>query len=416
METINNLATAASKAIWGERQSHEEPVSGKMGNTAAGEPYDAGNIEPNEAALSSTGQEGIENRATPTKDTEDRDTETRDALTNAPKEPALPTISRSIPLSTTAAAGTESQSFSPKPSTETAVNKPSTEEKLEQQPRNSAGPAAAAPSAVSMRDDSTKAQNDTRPPPSPSSTEQEPKPHDTSTTTGASPTTVPGTKETIPGSSTATTGTATKDEATSTPSIGTSSTAAGAGTEPGPEEGKKEKKKDDTPQKPDDDGESPDIKLEGPGPRPLEEVAREHGGDAGAAKATAAADGGSGSEAETGAGAGAPSAGGQRRDSGKSVGGGESEGGAMKRRSGGTGEEYVKSTGLQADGGDFDASRPGAGREADRLLEEKGVNRGSAEHHGHRESGHHEAGHEGKEKVKLKDKIKAKLHKGSTSA
>jgi hypothetical protein len=43
MDTINNLANAASKAIWGEGQ-HEEPVSGKMGNVAAGEPYDAGNI------------------------------------------------------------------------------------------------------------------------------------------------------------------------------------------------------------------------------------------------------------------------------------------------------------------------------------------------------------------------------------
>ncbi len=41
METIHKLADSASKAIWGE---HEEPVSGKMGNVAAGEPYDAGNI------------------------------------------------------------------------------------------------------------------------------------------------------------------------------------------------------------------------------------------------------------------------------------------------------------------------------------------------------------------------------------
>jgi hypothetical protein len=32
----------------------------------------------------------------------------------------------------------------------------------------------------------------------------------------------------------------------------------------------------------------------------------------------------------------------------------------------GTGEKYIKSTGFAADGGDFDATRPGAGREADR--------------------------------------------------
>lgn len=44
MDTFNKVTHAASKAIWGEEQSHEEPVSGKLGNVAAGEPYDAGNI------------------------------------------------------------------------------------------------------------------------------------------------------------------------------------------------------------------------------------------------------------------------------------------------------------------------------------------------------------------------------------
>lgn len=50
--------------------------------------------------------------------------------------------------------------------------------------------------------------------------------------------------------------------------------------------------------------------------------------------------------------------------------------GAEKKNSGiqseskgsGTGEQYVKSTGLAADGGDFDATKPGAGREADRKF------------------------------------------------
>jgi hypothetical protein len=32
----------------------------------------------------------------------------------------------------------------------------------------------------------------------------------------------------------------------------------------------------------------------------------------------------------------------------------------------GTGEKYVKSSGMVADGGDFDAASPGAGKEADR--------------------------------------------------
>lgn len=34
----------------------------------------------------------------------------------------------------------------------------------------------------------------------------------------------------------------------------------------------------------------------------------------------------------------------------------------------GTGEQWVKTSGLAADGGDFDATKPGAGREADRKL------------------------------------------------
>jgi hypothetical protein len=60
METVNNLASAASRAIWGEGKSTneaqtateqvegnetkgQEPVSGQTGNVEAGEPYDKGN-------------------------------------------------------------------------------------------------------------------------------------------------------------------------------------------------------------------------------------------------------------------------------------------------------------------------------------------------------------------------------------
>ncbi|KAJ4304069.1 hypothetical protein N0V88_001679 [Collariella sp. IMI 366227] len=307
METINKLANTASKAIWGEGQTQEEPVSGKMGNTAAGEPYDAGNIEPKEAAVSSTtGQETTENRTTLNKD---HDT---------PHQPP-PTI--------------RSQTLPHHPLVNPAE-------------KQSALPTATAPSAVGMTGDSTHAQNDTRPPPT---AEEHKAAKDVSGLPGAS------------------------------------------------EAGKKS---------------SEDVTLTGPGPRPLEEIAREHGGDAGAVATT------TGVETE--------GAGGQRRDSGKSL--GEEEGG-NKLGGGdasGTGEEYIKSTGLNADGGDFDASRAGAGKEADRLLEQKGVNRVSDEHrrHGHHEeaaaAGHqhqaHEAGQEHKEKVSLKDKIKAKLHKSSTSA
>lgn len=44
----------------------------------------------------------------------------------------------------------------------------------------------------------------------------------------------------------------------------------------------------------------------------------------------------------------------------------DEDGPNAKSKGEGTGEQYVKSSGLQADGGDFDATKPGAGREADR--------------------------------------------------
>ena len=44
METIATIRNAATKAIWGSDQAHEEPVSGVTGNVAKGEPYDAGNM------------------------------------------------------------------------------------------------------------------------------------------------------------------------------------------------------------------------------------------------------------------------------------------------------------------------------------------------------------------------------------
>ncbi|TGO22438.1 hypothetical protein BPAE_0168g00090 [Botrytis paeoniae] len=75
----------------------------------------------------------------------------------------------------------------------------------------------------------------------------------------------------------------------------------------------------------------------------------------------------------------------------------------------GTGEKHIKSSGLVAEGGDFDATRPGAGREADRLLGKEGSAVG-----GNTETGSEEEHGEGKKEGKLthlKEKIKEKLHK-----
>lgn len=82
----------------------------------------------------------------------------------------------------------------------------------------------------------------------------------------------------------------------------------------------------------------------GPAPKSLDVIAKENGGDAGNLKAesesTSAKDGGGDASAKV--------------DDDNSD------------ESKGTGEQYVKTTGLAADGGDFDATKPGAGREADR--------------------------------------------------
>lgn len=87
-----------------------------------------------------------------------------------------------------------------------------------------------------------------------------------------------------------------------------------------------------------DKSDNPD-KVDGPGPKPIDEVAHSHGGDAGAVAKESSAHGGA-AEGEEGPGA--------------------------KSKGEGTGEKYIKSSGLAAEGGNFDATKPGAGREADR--------------------------------------------------
>lgn len=129
----------------------------------------------------------------------------------------------------------------------------------------------------------------------------------------------------------------------------------------------------------------------------------------------------------------------ERRTSKAGMPGGQEHGKEPK----GTGEQWVKSTGTAADGGDFDATKPGAGREADRtfpglrslpssspwhkigrilgnadsiagLLEQKGITKGDtgafeSSSGGDAPTSSSPAG-EHKEKQKLTDKLKDKLH------
>ncbi|KAK2754542.1 hypothetical protein FQN54_006943 [Arachnomyces sp. PD_36] len=77
-----------------------------------------------------------------------------------------------------------------------------------------------------------------------------------------------------------------------------------------------------------------------------------------------------------------------------------------------TGEKYVKSSGFAAEGGDFDATKPGAGREADRLLgHHEGTHTGGGESHANHANGD-AGGHNGQGKPKMMSKVKDKLHLG----
>ncbi|KAI0435178.1 hypothetical protein F5Y09DRAFT_293934 [Xylaria sp. FL1042] len=263
METINNMAASAARAVWGENQpSTEEPVSGRTGDTSKGEPYDAGNMEP---ISSDTGNVASSNGT---------------AKGNVDKEPA------------------EDAKFAK--TTGTAVESEDTPDNPSSNLKAQSGP-----------DDTSKGQGDTRPP------------EDPKTNPKSAPTDV----------------------------------------NDAPEEGVNEAQK-----------------LEGPGPKPLAEVARENGGDAGN-DSTSSVDKPKSNEKE------------------------DKETEEDAHKSGGTGEQYVKSSGLQADGGDFDATNPGAGKEADRLMEQKGM------HTAADSDGAGDGGSSPRSKKSFGQKIKDKLHR-----
>lgn len=234
METINNVVTATSKAVFGDGSDKKEPVSGAAGDVSKGEPYDAGNLDPED-------QKRFETLPTPTPGTETKN-----------------------PLQ---------------------VNDD--------------------PVAAATTSDEPEPKGDT------SAGQTDPKPKPTDTTDHP-------------------------EEAT------------GA------------------------DGEA----LKGPGPKPVAVLAREHGGDAGAAGKEQATE--------------------EKKEDG------EEKTDDSKEK--GTGEQVVHASGLAADGGDFDAANPGAGREADRLMGEKGID------HGEKDGGKSGSGSTPGKKS-LKDRLKAKFHK-----
>ncbi|KAF2502249.1 hypothetical protein BU16DRAFT_521016 [Lophium mytilinum] len=92
---------------------------------------------------------------------------------------------------------------------------------------------------------------------------------------------------------------------------------------------------------------------------------------------------------------------------------GQAGGQELGKEEHGTGEQWVKTSGLHAEGGDFDATKPGAGREADRLMEQKGIHKTKpGEVAKDDASTASPTPSSSKEKVSVADKIKNKLHIG----
>lgn len=93
--------------------------------------------------------------------------------------------------------------------------------------------------------------------------------------------------------------------------------------------------------------------LTGKGPRPVEVLAKENGGNAAAAAVAAT---------ETDSSASVPAAPESKLADAENKNSSTNDGNMREA----TEEEYVESSGLAADGGDFDVTKPGAGLEADR--------------------------------------------------
>ncbi|KAI0393974.1 hypothetical protein F5Y17DRAFT_429932 [Xylariaceae sp. FL0594] len=319
METINNIAISAARAVWGDSPSTAEPVSGRTGDTSKGEPYDAGNMDPpsanavedethdhdydnenNNYKLSSeTSTPGqIPPSSNPPVDgaVDETKDETKEVNTNQTSEDGRDAGDAAGFAKTTGTA-TESQDTPSNPSTDLKAKEGYANE------------------------DNSKGQADTRPP------------EDPKTNPKSAPTDV-----------------------------------------------------DDTAKE--DGGLAEGQKLEGPGPKPVAELAKEHGGDAGNASSSSV-DKSDQTEEEVH---------GNKK---------EVEEDKDDKHDEGTGEKYVKSSGLKADGGDFDATLPGAGKEADRLMEEKGIHNPTDTS----SKGTTSDTTETKEKKSLGAKIKEKLHR-----
>lgn len=386
METVNSVAAAAARAVWGDTTANnetkgQEPVSGKVGDTNKGEPYDAGNLGTTAATGStsefskntgtgSTPTTGLTNETTPTNFSKDTSTDATPSvgLTDRTKPTDFsqntesePYVAGDINSNTTSTNVTKPADFSQSTGTESTPNTRLTDKTTSTDFSKTGTDSTANTGLTNKTTPSDFSKN---------------------TDTDATPNTG-STDETKAAHFSKNTGTATTDDAT--PNTASTEmkmrdqpedTTTGQNDTRDPEDPQTHPKSAPTDVNDADEGVNSAQTLDGPGPKPLDEVAHEHGGDAGKEGNTA-------STRDT------------PDNADKNLG------------EKGTGEQYVKSSGLKADGGDFDATKPGAGKEADRLMETKGIHNPNedAKHSSHEGSG------DTTEKKSLGQKIKEKLHK-----
>ncbi|KAJ6787615.1 hypothetical protein PWT90_10141 [Aphanocladium album] len=384
METISQMATSAAKYAFGDSSNNQEPLSGTRGDVSKGEPYDAGNLANIFPPTDPSDQDRIRQGLNSTDPRGDLDS----------SEGAYTTSSSGAAERDQYRSTTTADSFNDVPKTQNT------------------GPITTATNATDQSG-FTHPQHDMSAPGRRTSDEHRaggvtPPTNRTTDSGFTSPGQDMGGERSSAGLDATTRSTAGLDTARFSSGLDADRSSSGldkTGSQDVHNTSTIDSKSKDS-KVPSAHDDEPDVDVSGPGPRDLSTVAKENGGDAGnsSSETTSHTSGNKSSSADAAGGGGAPNELPQDTSDEK-----------------GTGELHVKSSGLQADGGDFDATKPGAGREADRLMEQKGLSpagaaAGAKDHTSNNGRGGEggKAAHRGgeeKEKHSLVDKIKEKLHK-----
>ncbi|KAG6005499.1 hypothetical protein E4U21_007893 [Claviceps maximensis] len=380
METITNIAQSAVKAVWGSSAEKKEPISGAEGDVAKGEPFDAGNLESKTSDASTTGD--AKPAAEPASDIkESKDNSKSNAVAGeVTKQQAAgvsnikePSLAKTLP---------------PVSSTTKDIKSNSNDNAVVNKQKVTAVPQPIEPSAAKSQSSVSGNTKDIKPTSNNAFVSKQ-------KVTEVPQTTEPSTAKALPLRSSNVKDS--KDKSNDIPVAGQVNkpqvTGAPSANEPAPAKSQPSRSSDTNDKSNKDPvvGNHGEKQVKGESPRPLATVAKEHGGDAGNAH----------TESKT--------------KSNNPASSKNADDKASKEK--GTGEKYVKTTGVAADGGDFDAIKPGAGKEADRLMDVKGIQRETGDSskplkgaHVEGVSGSDGSSQKSQEKPSIKERVKDKLH------